>query len=295
MEPIDVQVLQHPEEHIITKGGKILMAQYHKEMAGTVALKYAGEGVYEFTKMAVDEKFQGKKIGYSLSIAAIEQAKQLNASKIILYSNTKLETAISLYKKLGFKEVPLDGPYKRSDIKMELIVSPNPTITFRAARREDLKTLHQFSKQTFIASFGKQNSKEDMDAYVTEAFSESQIERELNETDAASFLAYLGDTLVGYARVRNNQEEIQDENALELHRIYVATDRIGKGIGKILLDQCIQYANKNNKTSIWLGVWEKNPAAIRFYERYGFEKFSQHTFLLGTDSQTDILMKMIIL
>jgi N-acetylglutamate synthase-like GNAT family acetyltransferase len=124
MEPIDVQVLEQPEEHIIIKGGKILMAQYHKEMAGTVALKFVENGVYEFTKMAVDEKFQGKKIGYSLSIAAIELAKKLEASKIILYSNRILETAISLYKKLGFKEVPLDGPYKRSDIKMELDLLP---------------------------------------------------------------------------------------------------------------------------------------------------------------------------
>lgn len=123
MEPIDFQVLQQPDIHILGKGGKILMAKWGDEFAGTVALKFVSPGVYEFTKMAVDERFQGKRIGYELSIAAIEKARGLGAEKIILYSNTKLETAISLYRKLGFVEIPLDGPYKRSDIKMELKLS----------------------------------------------------------------------------------------------------------------------------------------------------------------------------
>ncbi|MFZ5971403.1 MAG: GNAT family N-acetyltransferase [Bacteroidota bacterium] len=120
MEPIDFEVLQHPHDHIISKGGRILMASWQKEIAGTVALKYVEPGVYEFTKMAVDEKYQGKKIGLALALAAIERARQQGAHTIILYSNTLLTTAIQLYTKLGFREVPLDGPYKRSNIKMEL-------------------------------------------------------------------------------------------------------------------------------------------------------------------------------
>jgi GNAT superfamily N-acetyltransferase len=122
MEPVDFQVLQNPTEHIISHGGTILMATCDKEIAGTVALKFVDNGVYEFTKMAVDEKFQGKKIGQALADAAIEKARELGGKRIILYSNTKLVPAISLYRKIGFTEVPLDGPYKRSDIKMELIL-----------------------------------------------------------------------------------------------------------------------------------------------------------------------------
>lgn len=120
MEPIDFEVLQKPEEHILAKGGKIIMAQYDKEIVGTVALKFVSPTTYEFTKMAVTEKYQGLKIGRKLAEAAILKAQQLNATSIILYSNTTLETAIALYKKLGFVEIPLDGPYKRSNIKMEL-------------------------------------------------------------------------------------------------------------------------------------------------------------------------------
>ncbi len=120
MEPIDFEVLQHPEKHIIKKGGAIFMATFHNELVGTAAVKLATQGVYEFTKMAVDEKFQDLKIGKAIAKAAIEWCKMARAKKIILYSNTKLEAAIGLYRKLGFVEIPLDGPYKRSDIKMEL-------------------------------------------------------------------------------------------------------------------------------------------------------------------------------
>src|SRR5690242_9071552 len=94
MEPIDFVVLQHPDVHIISHGGHILMVSLNKEIVGTVALKYAKPGVYEFTKMAVDEKYQAKGIGKILAEAAIDLAKKLRASKIILYSNTKLAPAI---------------------------------------------------------------------------------------------------------------------------------------------------------------------------------------------------------
>lgn len=120
MEPIDFEVLQHPDEHILKNGGTIFMGSYDREIAGTAAVKYVEPGTYEFTKMAVDEKFQGKKIGKAIAEAAIQWSRDVGAKRIILYSNTKLETAIALYRKLGFREIPLDGPYKRSDIKMEL-------------------------------------------------------------------------------------------------------------------------------------------------------------------------------
>jgi ribosomal protein S18 acetylase RimI-like enzyme len=76
--------------------------------------------VFEFTKMAVDEKYRGLKIGKTLALAAIGKARAMGAHKIILYSNTTLANAIALYRKLGFKEVPVDSVYERSDIKMEL-------------------------------------------------------------------------------------------------------------------------------------------------------------------------------
>jgi ribosomal protein S18 acetylase RimI-like enzyme len=122
MESIDYEVLQHPEVHIIEEGGSILMAIANGEVVGTVALKYVEPDIFEFTKMAVDTRFRGMKIGETLALKAIERARKCDAAKIILYSNTVLAPAIALYRKLGFREVPLDGPYERSNIKMELML-----------------------------------------------------------------------------------------------------------------------------------------------------------------------------
>jgi ribosomal protein S18 acetylase RimI-like enzyme len=121
LEEIDIYVLQHPEEAILRKGGAILMAKYEGTVAGTVALKKVSDEVYEFTKMAVDESFRRRGIAEALSYAAFEKARQLGARKVILYSQTGLVPAITMYRKLGFTEVPLEkGIYKRSDIKMEI-------------------------------------------------------------------------------------------------------------------------------------------------------------------------------
>ncbi|MCA6432674.1 MAG: GNAT family N-acetyltransferase [Cytophagales bacterium] len=123
IEPIDVEVLQNPEQKILEAGGEIFLAVLESQAVGVVALKRVDEAIFAFKKMAVDETRQGKGIGEKLAIAAIAKAREKNATKIILYSNTKLVAAINLYRKLGFVEVALDGPYKRSDIKMELTPS----------------------------------------------------------------------------------------------------------------------------------------------------------------------------
>jgi ribosomal protein S18 acetylase RimI-like enzyme len=120
MEPLDYVILGDPQGQIVDHGGSVFMATYGKELAGTVALKLARPRIFELTKMAVDERFQGKKIGLALADAAIARANDNRAEKIFLYSNTRLVAAVNLYRKLGFREVPLDGPYQRTNIKMEL-------------------------------------------------------------------------------------------------------------------------------------------------------------------------------
>jgi ribosomal protein S18 acetylase RimI-like enzyme len=120
MEAPDYEMLQNPEENILKKGGSIFMALWNDLVVGTVALKPVSPGIFELTKMAVNEAYQGRKIGRALAEAAVRRAQNSGAEKIILYSNTMLGPALALYKKLGFREIPVDGPYKRSDIKMQL-------------------------------------------------------------------------------------------------------------------------------------------------------------------------------
>jgi ribosomal protein S18 acetylase RimI-like enzyme len=120
VEAIDEEMLSNPKKYIVDNGGYIFFAEMNGAIAGTFALMKIEDDVYELSKMAVDKKLQGQKIGNRMMEFAIKKAKGLGADKLILFSNTMLGPAIHLYRKYGFVEVPLgNSEYKRSNIRME--------------------------------------------------------------------------------------------------------------------------------------------------------------------------------
>lgn len=125
VEPHDEEVLGKPEEYIIKPGGNIFFVLENGKVIGTVALMKLEEGVFELTKMAVIPAAQGMKIGQKLMEHTLDFAHQKGWKKLIIFSNRKLENAIHIYKKYGFKEIPIgeNNPYSRGDIKMELPLS----------------------------------------------------------------------------------------------------------------------------------------------------------------------------
>jgi diamine N-acetyltransferase len=163
-------------------------------------------------------------------------------------------------------------------------------ITTREATVADAKTIADLSRQTFYETFAADNAKEDMDKFMNEQFTEEALIAEVGTEGNIFLLAFAGDEIAGYARMRENETDILT-NSIEIARIYAATKMIGKGIGKALMDECLRFAEGKKKNYIWLGVWEKNQRAIDFYRKYGFEKFGDHEFLLGNDLQIDWLMK----
>lgn len=119
MEEPDFQMLDEPQRYILDPGGAILMAQHQGALVGTCALIYEGHGVYELAKMAVSPAAQGLGIGWALGQAAVAKARQLGARRLELLSNSRLLPALALYRKLGFRDVPVPpGPYQRADVKM---------------------------------------------------------------------------------------------------------------------------------------------------------------------------------
>ena len=123
MEESDYKALDNPDEYIIQKGGAIIVILCDNGTAGVCALIKMDNDPYDYelAKMAISPKFKGKGLGYTLGKAVIEKAKQLNAKKIYLETNTKLTPAINLYYKLGFKKIDgYDSPYDRCDFQMEL-------------------------------------------------------------------------------------------------------------------------------------------------------------------------------
>jgi ribosomal protein S18 acetylase RimI-like enzyme len=121
MEPVDEWVLTNPGKSILENGGVILMAEYDGVPAGTVALRSVSENVYEFTKMAVDKNYRRLGIAEALCYASFRKAKELGATKVILYSNKLNAGAIKLYEKIGFRHIEVEqGVYQRANVKMEI-------------------------------------------------------------------------------------------------------------------------------------------------------------------------------
>jgi len=122
VEDYDREVLTKPKQYIIDKGGHIYYALLNGKVAGTTALIQRDPGVYELSKMAVSKEFQGKRIGQKLMYFCINKAGELGAETLFLDSNKKLIPAISLYRKVGFREIPVpsDTPYERCNIRMEI-------------------------------------------------------------------------------------------------------------------------------------------------------------------------------
>ena len=136
IEPIDEEMLGDPKKFYIDKGGYIFFARLNDAIVGTFALLKASDEVYELSKMAVDEKYQGRRIGNQLLDYCVQKAKESGMKKIILYSNTLLGPAIHLYRKFGFVEVPMESSeYKRSNIKMEVDLPPAPLLQRGAGGR----------------------------------------------------------------------------------------------------------------------------------------------------------------
>jgi diamine N-acetyltransferase len=164
-------------------------------------------------------------------------------------------------------------------------------ITIRFATTADAELIADMSRQTFYETFAVSNTKENMDMFMNDTFTKEALMKEVGTPGSIFFLAYDGDEPVGYVRMRQNADSPELVNAIEIARIYATTNAIGKGVGKILMQQCIAIAMEKKNDTIWLGVWEHNQRAIDFYSKWGFEKFATHLFMLGTDAQTDWLMK----
>lgn len=122
LEAADRKALDHPEASILQPGGCILMAEMQGLAVGTCALLHMADGGYELAKMAVSPAAQGQQIGYLLGQAAVQRARDLGGRRVYLESNTKLEAALGLYRKLGFAPVPqpTPSPYARANVYMEL-------------------------------------------------------------------------------------------------------------------------------------------------------------------------------
>jgi ribosomal protein S18 acetylase RimI-like enzyme len=158
----------------------------------------------------------------------------------------------------------------------------------------DLDALQKISRETFYETFAAVNTEEDMRQYLEESLGTERLTQELSEPSSEFYFAKSDNKLIGYLKLnlKDAQTVNEDENALEIERIYLFKAFHGSSLGQQVFNFALQRARVINAPFIWLGVWEENPRAIAFYTKNGFVKFGQHAFILGQDEQTDILMKL---
>lgn len=167
-------------------------------------------------------------------------------------------------------------------------------IEIRQATKEDAEMLKNLCYQTFWDAFHEhpKNSPEDMADYMATAFSLEQIKTELADTQNIFLIAEIENEAAGYAKliVESREEPIKATKPLELARLYSHQKFLGKGVGAKLMEKSFAIAERLNCNAMWLGVWEFNPRAQKFYEKYDFRVIGQHIFQLGNDAQTDLIM-----
>jgi ribosomal protein S18 acetylase RimI-like enzyme len=167
-------------------------------------------------------------------------------------------------------------------------------ISIKKAHPADREQLQQISRQTFSETFSPTNTEENISKYLDEGFAIEKLEAELRDAGSAFYFAMIDDAVIGYLKLNFglSQTDIKDRNTLEIERIYVLQDFHGKQVGQLLYEKALETAKQADADYIWLGVWEENPKAIRFYQKNGFVPFDKHIFKLGDDEQTDIMMKL---
>lgn len=158
---------------------------------------------------------------------------------------------------------------------------------------DDLDVLRELSIRTYYETFAELNTPEDMEEYLNRAFDREKLCKELEDKNSMFFFLHSGDKLAGYLKVNEapSQTDVNDVDSLEIERIYVSSEFQGEGLGRYLMEQAIAMAVERKKKYAWLGIWEKNEKAIRFYKKNGFYEIGTHAFVMGEDVQTDYIMR----
>ena len=168
--------------------------------------------------------------------------------------------------------------------------------TLRPAGPDDAAALAAMGAATFLEAFGDHpgNRRSDVEEYVAVAYAVEKVARDLAHPAESTVLAESAGAgeLVGFASLWQGPraDGVVGDRPVELRRLYVAAGRRGAALGSTLMAWALDEARRLRGDVVWLGVWEHNPAAQRFYRRWGFEKVGETGFRLGPTPQTDWVM-----
>ncbi len=166
-------------------------------------------------------------------------------------------------------------------------------MNIRLCTENELETLIEIGRNTYFDTFRKFNTAETMSAYLDEAFNKDKIAAEAANPGSFFYFCEIEKSIAAYFKLNMvpYQSDINDPESLELERIYVLSEYKGRGLGSKIIEFTETFAVENNCAKIWLGVWEKNSAALEFYAKMGFNKCGEHNFRMGEELQTDYILE----
>jgi len=177
-------------------------------------------------------------------------------------------------------------------------MSPDPQLKsidllVRKAVSADAVLISVLAATTFYEAYFEQDDPHDLAEYIESSFNLTQIKAELADPRFAFFMAFRGKDAVGYAKLRDAEihVSVESKNAIELQRIYILERVYGTGVGEHLLEHCIAEARKLAKDTFWLGVWEENKRAQKFYAKRGFRQTGTLQFPYGDSYGINLVMQ----
>lgn len=166
--------------------------------------------------------------------------------------------------------------------------------TIRQVTEADIPTLVHMARITFADTFNANTAPDDMQEFLDTAYAPAQLTRELQTVGTTFWFVTVDGTPAGYMKLNIDAavtEDVQSKSALELERIYILPTYKRHGLGSLLYTRALEFAKKQGKAKIALGVWEHNEPAKSFYAKRGFKKVGEHAFVVGDDPQHDWLME----
>jgi diamine N-acetyltransferase len=173
-----------------------------------------------------------------------------------------------------------------------MVNSDFDAVHIRRGVPEDASTLAALAAKTFAEAFAASNHPEDLQAHLESSYGLAQQSRELSDPNEITLLVFANETLIAFAQVRRKVPPacVTQENPIEVHRFYVDQQAHGKGVAQALMAAVKSAAKDFDAKHLWLSAWERNPRAVAFYAKVGFEIVGNADFVVGSDVQTDHIM-----
>ncbi|SPO48010.1 uncharacterized protein PSANT_05698 [Moesziomyces antarcticus] len=210
-----------------------------------------------------------------------------------------------LYKFLQFLDKFLQDPDHKSNDAMTVELGPTAaeplSFSVRLGEEKDAGEIAALGAKVFYESFAWSMPAQDMRDYLDTSYSASAIQLELSDTATYRFWVARDDStnkLLGFVQLNRCSDEpcltVKPPESIELQRIYTDTAAHSRGVGSTLMAKALEYVAEQGYKAIWLGVWEENPKAQKFYKRNGFNKVGTHDFVMGSCVQTDWILERIL-